>query len=55
MNACNVVECSDILVCLFCCIHHYVDVLPVHLGGISGDIENRDDMDLGFPVGCTEC
>ena len=42
---CYVVECCDILGCLFCCTHYYVDVLPVHLGGISGDIENRDDVD----------
>ena len=42
---CDVVECSDFLVCPFYCVHHYVDVLPVHLSGISGDIQNRDDMD----------
>ena len=42
---CDVVECCDILMCLFCCAHYYIDVLPVHLGGISGDIQNRDDVD----------
>ena len=44
-GVCDVVECSDILVCLFCYAHYYIDVLPVHMGGISGDVENRDDMD----------
>ena len=29
---------------LSCCIHYYIDVLPVNLGGISGDIEDRDDV-----------
>ena len=42
---CDVVDCFDILVCLFCCTHYYIDVFPVHLGGISGDIEDRDDVD----------
>ena len=34
--------------CLFCCIHYNVDVLSVDLGGISGDVENRDDVDQGL-------
>ena len=42
---CDAVECCDILVCLFCCVHNYVDMFSVHLGGISGDIKNRDHMD----------
>ena len=45
---CDVVECCDILACLFCCVHYYVGVLPVHLGGISGDVENRDNVDQGL-------
>ena len=35
---CHVVDCCDILVCLFCCAHYYIDVLPC-------DIENRDGVD----------
>ena len=27
-----------------------MDVLPVNLGGVSGDIEYRDDVDLGPPL-----
>ena len=33
---------------LFCCIHYDTDVLPVDLGGISGDVKYRYDMDFGF-------
>ena len=40
-----VVWCYDILMYPLCCIYYYIDVLPVHMGGISGDIEDRDDMD----------
>ena len=45
---CEIVECCDILVCLFCCVHYYVDMLPVHLSGIPGDIWNGDYMDQSF-------
>ena len=34
--------------CLFYCVHYYVDVLPVHLSGISHDIKKRDDVDESF-------
>ena len=33
---------------LFCCTDYYIDVLPVHLSGVSGDIEDRDNMDKGL-------
>ena len=35
---CDVVECGNVLVCTFHYIHHYVEVLPVHLSGISSDV-----------------
>ena len=34
--------------CLFCCIYYYIDVFPVNLEGMSGDIEDRDDVDWGL-------
>ena len=34
----EVVEHGDILMCPFYCFHYQVDMLSVHLSGISGDI-----------------
>ena len=36
---CDVVEFGNVLLCPFYCIHHYVDVLLVHLNSILGDVK----------------
>ena len=34
----DVEECSDVIVCHLHCFHDYIDVLPVDVHGISGDV-----------------
>ena len=34
----DVEECSDIIVCLLNCCHAHIDVLPVDVHGVSGDV-----------------
>ena len=35
----DVVECGNVLMCPFYCVHYQVDMLSVHLSCISGDME----------------
>ena len=41
----DVVEVGDVLLCPLYCLYYYVDMLPAHLSGIPGDVEDRDDVD----------
>ena len=40
----DAVEHGVILMCPFYCFHYQVDMLSVHLSGISGDIWNGDNV-----------
>ena len=40
----GVEKCGDIVVCPLDCFHDCIDVLPVDLHGISGNVQYGDDM-----------